>query len=245
MKKTSYATAIAAALAVLLLAGAACAQQGMMGPGYGMHSGYGSAGPGRTGQGPIDKPTAERILEDYLDRVGNPNLKAGTVEEKGDVYVAEILTVDGSRVDRIEIDKRTGWIRNRHGLTAGMGDRRDDRYGADSRWRYCPYCGGPLEGGRGRHMGGYGPYGDGHGMMGRWDRGGHHRRWDAIPPVDAAAARDIVAGYLDTSRNPNLKIGEVVDKDAYFEVTVVTREAEDLVDTLAVDKRTGYVRSVY
>jgi hypothetical protein len=58
---------------------------GMMGPGYGMGHGYG---------------------------MQNPNLKLGKVEEKDeDTIVAEIVTNDGSLVDRFEVDRHTGRMR--------------------------------------------------------------------------------------------------------------------------------------
>jgi hypothetical protein len=42
----------------------------------------------------------------------NPNLKVGEIEDKGYVFEAEILTKDNSLVDKILVDKRTGWMRS-------------------------------------------------------------------------------------------------------------------------------------
>jgi hypothetical protein len=50
--------------------------------------------------------------------------------------------------------------------------------------------------------------------------------------------------YLRSSRNPNLKIGEVEDKGPVFEVEIVTKE-DSLVDKLVVNKETGWIGSIY
>jgi len=42
----------------------------------------------------------------------NPNLKLGEIEDKGNAFEAEIQTKDGSLVDRILVDKYTGWMRS-------------------------------------------------------------------------------------------------------------------------------------
>ena len=52
------------------------------------------------------------MLEDYLRSTNNPNLKLGKIEEKETTYVADIVTKDGSLVDKITIDKNTGWMRS-------------------------------------------------------------------------------------------------------------------------------------
>lgn len=103
---------------------------GMMGRGYGMgpgmmHRGWGMGpqsgpqyGPGYQGpqyqqpQKPMDEEDAKSLLEDYLQSSRNPNLKIGKIEDKGGTFEAEIQTKDGSLVDRIVVDKRTGWMRS-------------------------------------------------------------------------------------------------------------------------------------
>jgi len=90
---------------------------GMMGPGYGM--GPGMMGPGH-GYGPryqqprkpLEGKDAKEVLETYLKSTRNPNLKLGTIEDKGSVFEVEIQTKDGSLVDRIAVDKHTGWMRS-------------------------------------------------------------------------------------------------------------------------------------
>ena len=82
---------------------------GMMGPGYGMGHGY-----GMHQALPRDLTTDEvrHMLGHQLEWHGNPNLKLGKVEEKDeDTIVAEIVTNDGSLVDRFEVDRHTGRMR--------------------------------------------------------------------------------------------------------------------------------------
>ncbi len=102
---------------------------GMMGRGYGMGSGMmmgGSGmGPGMMGRAPaqgeigsgagrLETPLKEEgarvAVENYLQATRNPNLKLGKVSEQGDAYEAEIVTKDGSLVDKLLIDKSTGWM---------------------------------------------------------------------------------------------------------------------------------------
>lgn len=96
-------------------------------PGYGYHMGprWGH-GPWRSGPGygsqygpeyqqpqkPMQEKDAREVLENYLSSTRNPNLKLGDIKDTGDVFEAEILTKDNSLVDRVLVDKRTGWIRS-------------------------------------------------------------------------------------------------------------------------------------
>lgn len=88
---------------------------GMMGPGY---------GPGQHAYGPGNCPFAAtqgqevtvdsvtEFLEARLDHMGNDRLKVGTVEETDDKTItAEIVTKDGSLVQKFAFDKATGWPR--------------------------------------------------------------------------------------------------------------------------------------
>jgi len=81
--------------------------QRQMGPGYGPGSQY-----QQQPQKPMQKQDAETILNNYLASTRNPNLKLGKIEDKGNVFQADITTKDGSLVDRIMVDKSTGWIRS-------------------------------------------------------------------------------------------------------------------------------------
>jgi hypothetical protein len=100
---------------------------GMMGPGYGM--GPGMMGPGTMHRGwgygrqygpqyqqpqrPMSEKDAKAILENYLKSTRNPNLKLGKIEDKGNAFQGDIVTAkDGSLVDKILVDKYTGWMRS-------------------------------------------------------------------------------------------------------------------------------------
>jgi hypothetical protein len=137
-------------------------------------------------------------------------------------------------------------------------------------WNYCPYCGAPLGPGRGYGMGpgmmhrgwDMGPgmmgpgYGRGPGMMrpGYGMGPGYGPQYDQPyrpqyqqPPREPMKEKDaerIVENYLRATRNPNLKLGKITDKDTYFEAEILTKEGS-LADKLAVDKNTGWMRSIY
>jgi hypothetical protein len=82
---------------------------GMMGPGYGRGPGYGMWGTQRE-ELTVDDVRAN--LERWINWQGNPRLKLGSVKEDGeDAIVAEIVTKDGSLVDRMRIDRSTGVMR--------------------------------------------------------------------------------------------------------------------------------------
>ncbi|MFH1481373.1 MAG: hypothetical protein ABIG67_08895 [Pseudomonadota bacterium] len=86
---------------------------GMMGPQYGPQSGPGYQGPQyQQPQKPMDENDAKELLENYIQSTRNPNLKLGKLEDKGNSFEAEIQTKDGSLVDKVVVDKRTGWMRS-------------------------------------------------------------------------------------------------------------------------------------
>ena len=133
-------------------------------------------------------------------------------------------------------------------------------YGPGPGWQqdyddwYCPYCGRPYGGrgmgpgmmGRGMGPGMMGPrggYGMGPGMMGPGY--GWGPQYQQPPrPLDKEEVRSMLDYYLKSSRNPNLKLGKIEDKGAYFEAEVLTRN-DALVDKVLVDKNTGWMRSLY
>lgn len=49
---------------------------------------------------------------------------------------------------------------------------------------------------------------------------------------------------LRQSHNPNLKSGDVEEKDRYFAVDILTNDGL-LVDKMPIDKETGMMRSTY
>jgi len=80
--------------------------QGMMGPGFGK-------GPGLDSQVvPSKDLTADdvrQLLQHRLEMHGNKRLKVGEVKQADDdKIVADITTVDGSLVQRLEVDRHTG-----------------------------------------------------------------------------------------------------------------------------------------
>jgi hypothetical protein len=87
---------------------------GMMGPGYGY--GYGPQyGYGRQSQQPakpLDEAQVKQEVENYLKSTRNPNLKMGKIEDKGNEYEVGIETKDGSLVNKILVNKETGWMRS-------------------------------------------------------------------------------------------------------------------------------------
>ncbi|ABC76376.1 hypothetical protein [Syntrophus aciditrophicus] len=101
---------------------------GRPGYGYGMGPGMmGGYGPGggwycphcgsymgeyRQPQKPIDEKEAVSIVARYLEAMQNPNLKTGAVKNVGTAFEVEIRTKDNSLVDKILVDKNTGWIRS-------------------------------------------------------------------------------------------------------------------------------------
>ncbi len=95
---------------------------GMMGGGMmGRGMGHGMMGSGDGPQyGPqyqqpqkqLEEKDARGILEDYLNSMRNPNLKLGKIKDMGNAFEAEILTKDDSLVDKILVDKNTGWMRS-------------------------------------------------------------------------------------------------------------------------------------
>jgi hypothetical protein len=155
-----------------------------------------------------------------------------------------------------------------YGMGPGMMGR-----GGYGGW-YCPYCGnylGPGGGYGGYGMGpgmmgrGYGGYGMGPGTVGGPGYGGygmgpwmmHHHGMgygygygygpqyrQREKPLTEDDAKERVENYLKNSRNPNLKLGKVTGKGAYYEADVVTKD-NSLVDKVLVDKYTGWMRSVY
>jgi hypothetical protein len=98
-----------------------------MGPGMGQGMGQGMApgmgqgsGPGMgMGQGMMQPSARSLSADDVKTMLGwrlvwqaNPHVKLGNVEEKDDdTILAEIVTRDGSLVERLEVDRHSGWTR--------------------------------------------------------------------------------------------------------------------------------------
>jgi hypothetical protein len=92
---------------------------------------------------------------------------------------------------------------------------------------------------------GYG-YGMGPGMMGPGYGYGYGPQYqEPGKPLAEKDAKEEIENYLQSSRNPNLKLGELKDKGSYFEADIVTKKGNSLVDKIYVDKNTGLMRSAY
>ncbi len=88
--------------------------------------------------------------------------------------------------------------------------------------------------------GGYGPgYGMGPGMMGPGYGGGYYGN-----QRDLNLTTDQVKSYLEQMiRNPNLKVGDVKEKDADTIVAdIVTKDKDALVQRLAFNRHNGFVQ---
>jgi hypothetical protein len=106
-----------------------------MGPGYGMGPGMmgGGMGPGMMGRGwgygmgpwmmgpgygyqqaakPLDENEARQMVENYLKFIRNPNLKVGAITDQGSNFEVDLMTKNNSLVDKILVDKYTGWMRS-------------------------------------------------------------------------------------------------------------------------------------
>lgn len=68
--------------------------------------------PGQTPGKPLTEGQAKNLLQQYLQNNGNPNLKLGSITPKDGVYEAQIVTKEGSLVNKIEVNKQNGWFRS-------------------------------------------------------------------------------------------------------------------------------------
>lgn len=86
------------------------------------------------------------------------------------------------------------------------------------------------------------------GMMGPGKMGIYP--WESPPfrqfdkPLDKEDAQALLQNYLDSTNNPNLKLGQETDKGTGYEFDVVTKD-NSLVDRILVSKDTGDFRSAY
>ena len=54
----------------------------------------------------------------------------------------------------------------------------------------------------------------------------------------------MVENYLQSTGNPNLKLGKITDDGSSFEADIVTKD-NSMVDKILVDKNSGAMRSAY
>lgn len=60
----------------------------------------------------LSKEQALQIAQAHLQAVGNPNLRLGDVGASESHFQVLITTKDGSLVERLLVDRRTGWLRS-------------------------------------------------------------------------------------------------------------------------------------
>ena len=137
MKKTGFAIVTVTFIAVFI-AGFSYAQQGsrfgqsgwhgshMMGQGRaigpggwycpwmgysGHHYGPGDQSSYNQGEQPLTQDQAKQMVQNHIQ--GNPYLKVGEFTDQGDFYDVTIVTKkEGALVEKIQVDKKTGWFRN-------------------------------------------------------------------------------------------------------------------------------------
>jgi hypothetical protein len=60
----------------------------------------------------VTQDQAKQLVEDSIRNSKNPNMKLGDISDKGDYYEAHVVTKDGSLVDKIQVNKKTGYFRS-------------------------------------------------------------------------------------------------------------------------------------
>jgi hypothetical protein len=89
-------------------AGMMC-QEGMMGHGdMSSHSGHQQSGAEHAQ--PVTYDQAKAFMEDHLKSTNNPDLVLGEVSETQDYFIAPVITKDGSVVDKLQVEKTTGFV---------------------------------------------------------------------------------------------------------------------------------------
>jgi hypothetical protein len=82
----------------------------MMGGDYGYGPGRSSGRQYKTSGKPINLKEAKTMMNRYLKSLKNPNLKLGKIKDIGKAFEAKIRTPNNALVDKILIDKETGYI---------------------------------------------------------------------------------------------------------------------------------------
>lgn len=203
----------------------------------------------------------------FLDYIRHPTLPDGAMGQMPPIAQSRISDERAKILYRYITDELSpaagneqsnGNTRSHNGPAPGYG------YGMGPGMMGRGYGMGPGMMGRGYGMGpgmmggGMGPgmmgpgYGMGPGMMGPGygppsGYPGYEGRnyYQPEKPLDKKGARQTVQQYLDNLHNPNLELGKIEDKGSYFQVEIVTRKSGALVDEIIVNKKTGYMHSVY
>ena len=85
---------------------------GMMGYGYGPQYGRQYAPQYQQPQRPLNENQAKEMVENYLQATRNPNLKLGKIADRGYAFEVNIVTKEGSLVNKVLVDKNTGWMQS-------------------------------------------------------------------------------------------------------------------------------------
>jgi zinc resistance-associated protein len=85
----------------------------------------------------------------------------------------------------------------------------------------------------------------GMGMNPSWsDRENPQHMSRHMGPLEKKDAAEIVDNYIQSTRNPNLKVGKIEDSGNAFKAQIVTKD-NSLVEEVLIDKRSGYMRPAY
>ena len=87
--------------------------------------------------------------------------------------------------------------------------------------------------------------GMGPGMTGPGYRGYGPQYQQPQKPLEEKDTKGILENYLRSTRNPDLKLGKITEKDNYFEAEILTKDNYSMVDKIIVDRNMGWMRSMY
>jgi hypothetical protein len=171
-------------------------------------------------------------------------LKSELAKKNPDAQKATALHKDISKLAEEFDQKRLAFFLKMKKINPNFGQMGAWGYKDDDDDTNCPYYGRQY----GRHMGrrhgyGMGPcYGRGPGSMGRAPEQGEFGTGSGRLeiPLKEEGVRTVVENYLQSTRNPNLRLGKITEQDDAFEAEIVTKDGS-LVDKLLVDKSTGWM----
>jgi hypothetical protein len=135
-------------------------------------------------------------------------------------------------------------LAQQQGAASGTG------FGPQGQGWFCPWSGQNMRQGMMQQRGmGPGRMHGGQGMgpcvtNNHWGRGqyGPNTGTQQMQPLDQKTAQELAQNYV--AGNPNLKIGQVTEKEGVYEAPVVTQDGS-LVETLLIDKQTGWMKRVF
>jgi len=108
--------------------------------------------------------------------------------------------------------------------------------GPRSDWTYCPYCESGFVGRNGYAM-----------ALGRRYHVAMRQRsnaWRSQTPLTMQTVRDLLEDMLTYSRQSQLMVGRIKEKQDVFEAEMITRESGTLTDHILVDRETAMMRLI-